>query len=173
MLILILPANLVLSAFLTGLIWFVQVVHYPIFRKVPASRFLAWHAAHTHTGQVVAVPMLIELVLAGWLVIRPFPGGAQWISYAACGCVPVIWAVTFLIAIPLHNQLAAGGYNKEIIDSLVRVNWLRTILWTIRTGILFYLLYLQLHPCTALPATADGFKENTTDKIGFLENNII
>jgi hypothetical protein len=31
---LLLLANLVLTAFLTGLIWFVQVVHYPIFLQV-------------------------------------------------------------------------------------------------------------------------------------------
>jgi hypothetical protein len=143
--ILLLLANLVLSAFLTGLIWFVQVVHYPIFRKVPASHYLAYHATHTHTtGQVVVIPMLVELMIAGWLVIKSFPGGMQWLSYVACGCVLVIWAVTFLMAIPRHKQLLAGGYNKEIIDSLVKVNWLRTISWTIRTGILFYLLYIQL-----------------------------
>jgi hypothetical protein len=139
---LLLLFNLVLSAFLTGLIWFVQVVHYPIFRKVPASHYLAYHLAHTNTtGQLVAAPMLAELLIGGWLAMQTFPGSLRWINYAGYGCVLLIWAVTFLIAIPLHNKLSREGYNIATIDSLVTVNWMRTLLWTVRTALLVYLLY--------------------------------
>lgn len=139
---LLLLANLILSALLTGLIWFVQIVHYPIFRKVPPAHFLTYHAAHTQTtGQVVGVPMLAELLIGGWLALQPFTGSWRWINYAGYGCVLLIWAVTFLVAIPLHNKLASEGYKAEIIDNLVAVNWLRTVLWTVRTALLFSMLY--------------------------------
>ena len=61
----LLISNLMITGFLTGLIWFVQVVHYPIFGNVKPENFPNFHHAHTFlTGKVVALPMLIELVLA-------------------------------------------------------------------------------------------------------------
>jgi hypothetical protein len=141
----LLLANLTLSAFLTGLIWFVQIVHYPIFRKVPASHFGAYHAAHTFTtGQVVAAPMLIELGIGGWLVLQPVPADLQWAGYVAYACVIVIWAITFGVAVPLHNRLTGGGYSEVVINSLVAANWGRTVSWTSRTALLAYLVYHQV-----------------------------
>jgi hypothetical protein len=140
----LLLVNLVLSAFLTGLIWFVQVVHYPIFRQVPASGFGAYHAAHTlTTGRVVALPMLLELLLGGWLALQSFPGNLKWLNYAAYGLVLLVWGVTFLLAVPLHNKFTAVGYTEEAINSLISGNWIRTAGWTVRTALLAYLLYVQ------------------------------
>jgi hypothetical protein len=141
---LLLLANLMLSAFLTGLIWFVQIVHYPIFRKVPASHFGAYHAAHTFTtSQVVALPMLIELGIGGWLVLQPVPANLRWVSYAAYACVILIWAITFGVAVPLHNRLTAAGYDEAVINRLVAANWARTVGWTVRTALLAYVVYNQ------------------------------
>lgn len=140
----LLLANLIWSAFLTGLIWFVQIVHYPLFRKVPTAHFGTYHAAHTlTTGRVVALPMLLELLIGGWLAMQFFPGHLKWINYAAYACVIIVWAATFLLAIPLHNVLTANGYNEEAISSLVTCNWIRTVGWTVRTVLLAYLLWMQ------------------------------
>ncbi len=142
---LLLLANLILSACLTGLIWFVQIVHYPIFRKVPASHFAAYHAAHTlTTGQVVALPMLVELGIGGWLALQPVPATLRWVHYAAYACVILIWAVTFGVAVPLHNRLTAAGYGEATINGLVAANWVRTIAWTARTVLLAYLVCEKL-----------------------------
>ena len=139
---LLLLANLVLSAFLTGLIWFVQIVHYPIFRKVPASHFGAYHAAHTlTTGQVVALPMLLELGIGGWLALQSLPANLRWANYAAYACVLLVWAITFGVAIPLHNRMTAAGFGEATINSLVAANWARTVGWTARTALLAYLAY--------------------------------
>ena len=141
----LLLANLILSAFLTGLIWFVQIVHYPIFRKVPASHFGAYHAAHTFTtGQVVGPPMLIELGIAGCLALQPVPANLRWAGYAAYACVILVWAITFGIAVPLHNRLTAAGYGEAAINGLVAANWARTVAWTARTALLAYLVHHQL-----------------------------
>jgi hypothetical protein len=141
----LLLANLILSAFLTGLIWFVQIVHYPIFRKVPASHFGAYHAVHTvATGRVVALPMLVELGIGGWLALQPAPANLRWAGYAAYACVILVWAVTFGVAVPLHNRLAARGYGEAAINGLVATNWVRTVGWTARTALLAYLVYQQV-----------------------------
>jgi hypothetical protein len=47
---------------------------------------------------------------------------------------------TFFIAVPFHNRLSAHGYNYIALDGLTRTNWLRTLTWTARAGLLFWLL---------------------------------
>ncbi len=58
--------------FMVGVIWFVQVVHYPLFSRVGDSGFAAYSGAHSRlTGFVVGPPMLVEAATAVALVI-PF-----------------------------------------------------------------------------------------------------
>lgn len=50
---------------MVGLIWFVQIVHYPLFAYVGAEKFIAYEAAHARlTTWVVAPPMLTEALTA-------------------------------------------------------------------------------------------------------------
>jgi hypothetical protein len=143
--ILLLLLNLILSAFLTGLIWFVQIVHYPIFARVPASHFIAFQSTHMQTtGYIVAAPMLLELAGSFALLWYPFPGIQQTANYAAFACVLLIWLVTFFVSVPIHNQLVSMGLRQELISRLVATNWLRTICWTLRTMLLGYILLKQV-----------------------------
>ena len=137
---LLLLLNLILSSFLTGLIWFVQIVHYPIFTKVPASHFISFQTTHMQTtGYVVAVPMLLELAASSGLLLYAFPGNLQGVNYLAFACVLVIWLVTFFVSVPIHNELVTG-LRYDLVSRLVATNWLRTIAWTIRTVVLAYML---------------------------------
>jgi hypothetical protein len=43
--------------------------------------------------------------------------------------------------VPFHNRLAADGYNYVALDGLTRTNWLRTLAWTARLGLLGGLLW--------------------------------
>jgi hypothetical protein len=47
---------------------------------------------------------------------------------------------TFLVSVPLHNLLQKER-NSKIIERLILTNWPRTILWTLRLGLLFCLLW--------------------------------
>lgn len=127
----ILLSNLIATAFLTGLIWFVQVVHYPSFGKVSPESFDTFHHFHVPaTGSVVIVPMLAELILA-FAMLGFANEMIGWHKWVLSGIVFAVWGLTFLIFVPLHGQLSAG-FNQEVIDKLVRWNWSRTILWSLR-----------------------------------------
>ena len=126
--------NFALAAYLTGLIWMVQVVHYPSFGLVKPAEFQAFHQAHTtRMSYVVLGPMVLELGLAAWLawVGRPLGTAVWW----ALGLVILIWGGTFFVSVPFHNRLAAG-FDYIAIDGLTRTNWLRTLAWTVRLGLL-------------------------------------
>lgn len=140
---LLLLLNFALAAYLTGVIWTVQLVHYPAFADVSPERFEKFHQRHsTLIGWVVMGPMVLELVLAAWL---------SWSGRATLGMkvdwalllVLFVWAATFFISVPFHNRLAKG-YDYVAIDGLVRTNWLRTLAWTTRTVLLGWLLWQML-----------------------------
>src|SRR4051812_5417580 len=61
------------TLFMTGVIWFVQVVHYPLFASAATTQFQAYQRTHTRlTTHVVAPAMLAELASAVLLLwIRP------------------------------------------------------------------------------------------------------
>jgi hypothetical protein len=135
---LLLLLNFALAAYLTGVIWTVQLVHYPGFALAKAD-FVAYHRAHmSRMGWVVMAPMVLELLLAAWLAWQGRALG--WPVWVALGLVLLIWVVTFFVSVPFHDRLATGGYDYVAIDGLVRTNWLRTIAWTVRSGVLLYLL---------------------------------
>jgi hypothetical protein len=133
--------NFAAAAYLTGLIWVIQLVTYPALMLVGKTEFARYHAAHTRgMGWVVGAPMVAELALASWLAWTAY---AAWGAGAALGqlaLVLVVWAVTFFIAVPFHNRLEADGYNYIALDGLVRTNWLRTLAWTARASWLGWLL---------------------------------
>jgi hypothetical protein len=124
------------TALMTGIIWFVQIVHYPLFGKVPAEGFTDYELSHTaRTGVVVAPLMLLELATAASLPMLRTPMSFSPIYLAALGCLAVIWASTFLIQVPLHGVLEKR-HDQSAIRQLVTTNWIRTILWSLRLGLL-------------------------------------
>jgi hypothetical protein len=118
---------------LTGLVWFVQVVHYPLFAAVGRVGFAAYEAAHTRlTSYVVAPLMLAEASTAVALVwYRPANLESPELWFAG-GLLLVIWLSTIAWQVPQHQRLAAG-FDARAHRTLVRGNWLRTIAWSLRS----------------------------------------
>jgi hypothetical protein len=122
---------------LCGLVWFVQIVHYPLFRRVGASGFVEYEVGHSHlTSRVVAPLMLAEAVAAVALTIWMPAEPLIWIGL---GTLTLIWLSTFLLQVPQHRRLS-GGFDAVAHRRLVRTNWLRTIGWSARAAIALALL---------------------------------
>ncbi len=118
---------------MTGLIWFVQVVHYPLLGRVGPGSFGQYHADHVRkTGPVVAPLMVAEWLTSLALVpLRP-PGVSVELAIAGLSMASAAWISTALIQVPLHQQLSHGFESKAHL-ALVRTNWFRTIVWTLHT----------------------------------------
>ena len=57
--------NFLLAAYLTGVIWTVQLVHYPGFAQANRETFILFHREHSRRiSWVVMGPMVLELLLA-------------------------------------------------------------------------------------------------------------
>ncbi len=137
---LVLPLHAAATLFMTGVIWFVQVVHYPLFAEVGDEGFPAYAAAHSRrTAWVVVPPMLLELVTGLLLLARRPTGvgaGAAWVGMVL---LAAIWLSTALLQVPRH-QLLGAGFDIVAWRALVASNWVRTLAWTARAGLVLLML---------------------------------
>ncbi|MCB9867749.1 MAG: hypothetical protein H6816_14075 [Phycisphaerales bacterium] len=128
------------TAAMVGLIWFVQVVHYPLFRRVGVAGFAAYARAHQQrTSWVVAPLMGAEAATAIALVGAVPAGPARWLAIGGLALVVVIWFSTLLWQVPCHRRLLAG-YDEAVVRRLVRGNWVRTLAWSCRAVLVFMLV---------------------------------
>jgi hypothetical protein len=121
---------------MVGVIWFVQLVHYPLFSLVAPEGWPRYHAQHSRrTSWVVVLPMVVGLLSSAGLVLDR--GGA--LAWAGLALALVEWGATFALAVPDHGRLerrwAPGAWRR-----LVRLNWVRTAAWTAHGGVVLALL---------------------------------
>lgn len=129
---------------MTGLIWFVQIVHYPLFSAVGTEKFIAYQLRHSNlTTYVVIVPMFVELVTSLLLIWQRPEGIALWQLWLGLVLVGVTWFSTALLQVPQHNILSQG-FNERAYFMLVQSNWLRTVAWSLRSVLVMWWLYLGL-----------------------------
>jgi hypothetical protein len=121
--------QLVTCCFMTGLIWVIQLVHYPSFVYATRESFTAFHDFHsTRITWIVGPVMTLELVTAVALCLSSAASAFWWLNL---GGVMAIWACTAFLSVPYHNQLSAA-FSAEAASALVTTNWPRTILWSLR-----------------------------------------
>jgi uncharacterized membrane protein len=124
------------TLYMTGLIWFVQLVHYPLMARVGEQVFAEYEVEHQRrTGWAVGPAMLIEMVTAVWLLIMPVETLGPTIGWIGLGLLVVIWISTAAVQVPLHRKLEVG-FNPHFIRQLATTNWLRTVLWSARSVLL-------------------------------------
>jgi hypothetical protein len=130
--------------FLVGLIWIVQVVHYPLFARVGSAEFASYEAAHANLITLVVGPlMLLELLTAVALLTLWPPSLPGWVAWLGLALVGLIWLTTMLVSVPLHAKLAAG-FDAQTHALLVATNWIRTLAWTARGLLLAWVIYKTL-----------------------------
>lgn len=133
--------HLAATLFMTGVIWFVQVVHYPLFFAVDRSAFPSYGKQHAaRTTWIVAPPMLVELASALLLFwIRP-ANVATWSLSVGLSLLAVIWISTALVQVTTHEVLQKG-FEATAHRRLVRTNWIRTVAWSLRGLLFFWMAY--------------------------------
>ncbi len=128
------------TLFMVGLIWFVQIVHYPLFAHVGTSEFKVYEELHQRlTTWVVAPVMLVELATALALV-KSAPTEWTTLVWGGLGLALLIWLVTATLSVPAHKTLAVE-FSTDAYRKLVSTNWIRTIAWTVRGMLVLFLAY--------------------------------
>jgi uncharacterized membrane protein len=128
----VLKTHILSCAFMTGLIWLIQLVHYPAFKYASQNDFLNFHTFHSQRISMIVMPVMVIELLTGALL---FWQSTQPIIIINMILLLLIWLSTFFLSVPLHNKLAQGFCDKTS-SQLVLTNWPRTIFWTLRSLLL-------------------------------------
>jgi len=135
-------ANVAATLYMVGLIWMVQIVHYPLLAIVGTER--ASDVAREHqrrTGNVVGPPMLIEgLSTLALLVWRP-DDVSWWLPWINGVFLAVALGCTIFLSVPLHDKMAKDP-DSNVGHRLVVTNWPRTFAWSAR-GVLCLVMLTQ------------------------------
>lgn len=119
--------EIITSAGLLVLILIVQILHYPFFKYIEENNFSKAMRFHQNRISSIVMPlMLVELALSVYAFYSSSPKSTLLILI-----VLLIWGSTFFIQVPLHQKLLLKK-DDTLIKKLVRTNWIRTILWTIK-----------------------------------------
>lgn len=137
----IFAAHLIATVFMAGLIWFVQVVHYPLMASVGPSEFVAYERQHTRRTSIVVLPvMLVELLCALALTQVAESHIARQLAWLGLILLVLIWASTFALQVPLHRELS-NRFDLARVRKLVATNWIRTAGWSVRAGIAWAVIH--------------------------------
>ena len=118
---------------MTGIIWVIQLVHYPSFAFIDPTRSKRFQGFHMKWITFIVGPlMVLELFSAAFLVVKLYDQNLSWVLLLF---LVLIWFNTMIFNIPCHNALMES-YSDENVRKLVLWNWPRTILWSVRSGLL-------------------------------------
>lgn len=128
---------------MAGVLWIVQLVHYPLFSFVAPKLFIEFHQQHsTRITYIVGPMMILQLLTAAVLAFVPdcrpstLSSGSAYLFF---GLTLVVFAATAFLSIPEHQRLTAG-FVADAHNRLVVTNWVRTVAYTIHMVTLFWVL---------------------------------
>ena len=124
--------NLASTWYMVGLIWLIQLVHYPLFNYVGIEEFTVFHENHKILiTPVVGIVMIVELVTSVILLFQNSCVTRNWLSIFGIILLGIIWFSTIYFQIPFHNALSTK-FNENTLIMLINTNWIRTICWSVR-----------------------------------------
>lgn len=133
---------------MTGVIWVIQLVHYPIFDAVDRGTdddlWQRFGDRHRRSISYVVGPfMLVEGVTGIWLVADP-PGDASIVLPLLAGALmAAAYATTAFVSVPLHERLTSS-FDADALGRLVGTNWIRTAAWTARALVVSVIAVLAI-----------------------------
>lgn len=122
---------------LAGLIWTVQLVHYPALAFADPKRWAALHALHTRRISWIVVPLMLAeatSATAVWLTAVPAEVIPRRAGMVLLG---IAWVSTFALQVPIHERLA-GAFDARLVRRLIATNWIRTAAWSGRAVLLLW-----------------------------------
>ena len=135
--------QLAVCLMMTGVIWTVQLVIYPLFsvynarsvHKENTESELMWlHENYTPRISYVVIPLMFSEL--GLSLFHAFKWPSL-LGFIGLALVLGNWLCTFFISVPHHQKVAASG-DLDSAKRLVSTNWPRTFLWSLRSVFLVY-----------------------------------
>lgn len=120
--------RLIVDFGLVILIWIVQLIIYPSFLFYQKEDLIRWHQKYTGRIGAIVLPLMLLQLVTNLIQVAQVQTVIQ---IASLVFVILVWIFTFTQFIPMHAQITAGHTNDILLQRLVKLNWSRTLLWTV------------------------------------------
>lgn len=125
---------------LVVLIWMVQLVVYPSFLYYRNDDLVVWHRKYTSLiGSIVSPLMLLQLGISMYQITMAI----NLYTIISLVIVGILWTITFLQFVPIHNIISKGSVSDSMLFSLVKKNWTRSFLWTLLFIYSFWIMFSE------------------------------
>ena len=130
--------HLIATSVMVGVIWVIQLVHYPSFHFVELKQYTTFQRFHMARISYVVIPAMLTELFTLILIVIPMDQIDNLVLASAILLI-FIWIMTAVFFSGVHQKLTLG-YDQTVVDKLVKLNWGRTLLWTLR--LLFIFIYM-------------------------------
>ena len=129
---LLLKVNFISTSIMVGVIWVIQLLHYPSFHFIGDQKYIEFQHFHMQRISIIVIPAMLTELASALLLAYFFESSLTIILLAL---VIGNWAITLIFFKNMHQKLT-DGYDHSIVNRLVQINWSRTALWSLRLIIL-------------------------------------
>ena len=140
---LVLFVHLIFTSVMTGVIWVIQIVHYPSFHFVEKELYTAFQKFHMNRISIIVIPIMLSELITGLLLLLDKSSKSS-LLITSFVILILIWAITGVFFSKAHNKLIIG-YQELVVNQLIVMNWIRTLLWTLRLLLLIFFIHLHLN----------------------------
>ena len=137
----VLLGHLIFTSIMTGVIWVIQIVHYPSFHFIEKELYTAFQKFHMNKISIIVIPIMLAELITGIMLFLDKSSKSPFLIISIIILV-LIWLITGVFFTKAHNELIAG-YQELVVNQLVAMNWIRTLLWTLRLLLLTCFAYLH------------------------------
>jgi len=138
----VLLGHLIFTSIMTGVIWVIQIVHYPSFHFIEKELYTAFQKFHMNKISIIVIPIMLAELITGMMLFLDKSSKSPFLIVSFVILV-LIWLITGVFFSKAHNELMTG-YQELVVNQLVVMNWIRTLLWTLRLLLLTCFVYLHL-----------------------------
>ena len=122
--------HLIATSVMVGVIWIIQLVHYPSFHFVELKQYTAFQRFHMSRISFVVIPAMLTEIFTLILIVISMDQIDSLVLASAILLI-FIWLMTAVFFSGVHQKLTLG-YDQTVVDKLVKLNWGRTLFWTLR-----------------------------------------
>jgi hypothetical protein len=121
------------SGYNAGVLWAMQLMHYPLYTLVGEGDFVRYISANNQRAVPTAIiPAVLNIIFSGLLLWRRPGAVPQAGAVVALALSLGVLAASLAWQAGIHTKLAHDGKSPRLIRQLVSTNWVRTALDTLQ-----------------------------------------
>ena len=122
----------IVTFILTGLIWVIQLVHYPMFQFLDLKNYSKAMQFHQQRISLIVMPLMLFELISGVYLAH-----AQWATLSGFHAINIaflliIWVHTFGLMVPFHQTMSIQ-LNTSLLQKTLQHHWIRTLAWSAKS----------------------------------------